>query len=141
MPRPIPRFIRRLTEAPIKGKGDWIRRSRRARDLLIERHGCRPIDFYEISQDHDPSLSMSSLYPRSFARRFRGKRMDWVGRVPPGFVVHNPGCDYWGEAGDDSDPVLLLADYEFWAAFTDEDWRRMNAGDDVLAKAAKDTPE
>ncbi|VDS07602.1 hypothetical protein PARHAE_00779 [Paracoccus haematequi] len=122
MPNPIPASIRRLTEQPIKGKGDWIRRTRRARDLLIERHGYKASEFWEVGKGDSPTLDMCSLYPPRFGlSRWFGKlrRRDWVEHFPCGLVLHNSGSDYWGEAGDDGDPILILAEVEHWGSLTD----------------------
>lgn len=120
--RAIPASIRRVVGAKIRGKGDWVRRSRRARDLLIARHGFRAKDFYEVTAtEGDPTLGMHELYPAHFAGRRRSWSRRWrvVERVPLGMIVYNPGPDYWGEAGDDIDPICLLADLEFWAGLSE----------------------
>lgn len=129
--RPTPAHIRRVYEAPLKGKGDWVRRTRRARDLLIQLHGCKPDQFYEVGRGDEPCLDMSPLYPPHWAdtsprRRRRGRRarIPWVGRFPRGLILLNNGLDYWGEACDDQDPILVLADIEHWASLTDEGWKR-----------------
>ena len=130
----IPAFIRRLTETPIEGKGDWIRRSRRARDLLIERHGYHDNDFYVVGKDASPCLGMVPLYPAHWGhargkwprrKRGRGLPFPFMQRFPVGLVLHNPGRDYWGEAGDDSDPLMVLGHVEMWAAVTYDEWLRM----------------
>ena len=137
MANPIPAHIRRLTQTHIKGKGDWVRRTRRARDLLIERHGYPVADFWELDGKDSPALGMSPLYPARWARRRwrrtrgRRRRFDWVARFPKGLILFNPGPDYWGEASDDQDPILLLGEIEHWASLTDEECRFLSMGDDA----------
>ncbi|MCA0944068.1 hypothetical protein LCM08_04010 [Salipiger pacificus] len=125
MPNPIPAHVRRVYKSKLKGKGDWIRRSRRARDLLIERHGFKAEDFYVVGKDEDPSLGMHPLYPAHWAYRSKrtGTRFHWVNFIPRGLVIWNPGPDYWGEASDDVDPISMLGDCEFHMAMTDEEER------------------
>lgn len=134
MPKPIPPHILKIIKPKIPTRGEWIRRTRRARDLLIERHGYRPEHFVEIEPGDNPTLGMFHLYQPSWAvRGFRNnKPLDWVEerRIPAGLILHWPeGFDCTGEAHDPHDPVMLLAEAEHYASLAEEEWKEMTTDD------------
>lgn len=117
------REIRKIVDHTIPTRGEWIRRSRRARDLLISRHNFNPDDFHivDTSAGDAPCLRMSPLYPRSWADRIGrfGQPIDFVDerRIPSGLILLWPeGVDHSGEAHDPLDPILILEDCEFCAS-------------------------
>ena len=125
MPNPIPSRIRLLTKAPIRSRREWVRRTRRASEILIRKHGYREEDFFVVSSNEDkPSLDMAGIYPSSWAdKTLSGLIRSWVDerRMPKGLVIYNAGPDYWGEGSDDEDPILLLAGVSAWEALTDDE--------------------
>lgn len=116
MPNPIPAEVSEVIDPNISSAADWVNRSAAAKTLLIERHNFKDSDFYEVTEDDDPSLDGWCKYPQAWI-----KRSGFVAEkaIPRGLVIYCPeGVDYWGEPHDERDPIYLLSDIEFWANMT-----------------------
>jgi hypothetical protein len=67
---------------------------------------------------------MSGLYPRRWADHMHnGALGGWVAErsIPDGLTLYWPkGVDHNGEAYDADDPILLLAELQWWDTMPDE---------------------
>lgn len=123
MPNPIPSEVAAITDPDLQTVEDWKRRTEAAKDLLIQRHGYKPDDFYTVSENDEPCLDGWSKYPAEWVER-SGFVADSA--IPRGLVIHcPPGVDVTGEAHSEHDPIYLLADCEWWASQTDDEMRAL----------------
>lgn len=120
----------------IVNQGDWISRTKTARDLLVGAYGYRANEFVTIDdslRNDGICLGWHHAYPRSWRDSFRGRPLSWLAEsaIPTGLTLYWPdGIDITGEGYDADDPIFVLSDVMLWENLTDEDVKAM------LGKAA-----
>ena len=112
----------------IVNQRDWISRTRTARDLLISmKAGIHVVDFIEVDDELRTggiSMGWCPAYPSSWCETYGPWLRDDI--FPDGLVLHWPsGTDYCGEGYDATDPILYLADLQFWSSMTADEFRAL----------------